>query len=147
MPRLPNLFSFSGPGSPSVLANTVLHAEVQVDWAVELMRAAKRRGITEVEPRSDAARAWTDYVAQAAERTLFPKARSSWYLGANIDGKKRVSMPYAGGFGNHRRHLDDVAQQGYSGLVLTTRTALLAVAVFEFDRLCSRLCDRRGRPN
>lgn len=119
--RLPNLFSFSGPGSPSVLANMVLHAEVQVDWAVELMLAADRAGITEVEPRRDAARAWTDHVAQAADRTLFPKARSSWYLGANIDGKKRVFMPYAGGFGTYRKYLDAVAQQGYSGLVLTMR--------------------------
>ena len=42
VPRLPNLFSFSGPGSPSVLANMVLHAEVQVDWAVELMLAVGR---------------------------------------------------------------------------------------------------------
>ena len=121
VPRLPNLFSFSGPGSPSVLANMVLHAEVQVDWAVELMLGAARGGITEVEPRRDAALAWTDHVAEAAERTLFPKAQSSWYLGANIDGKKRVFMPYAGGFGNYRKYLDDVAQQGYSGLVLTSR--------------------------
>ena len=66
--------------------------------------------------------AWTAHVAEAAERTLFPRAQSSWYLGANIDGKKRVFMPYAGGFGKYRKHLDDVAQQGYSGLVLTTRS-------------------------
>lgn len=29
VPGLPNLFSISGPGSPSVLANMVLHAEVK----------------------------------------------------------------------------------------------------------------------
>ncbi len=121
VPRLPNLFSFSGPGSPSVLANMVLHAEVQVDWAVELMLEAKRRGITEVEPRRDAAEAWTAHVGEAAEKTLFVKAQSSWYLGANIEGKKRVFMPYAGGFGTYRKILDEVAQRGYEGLVLTTR--------------------------
>jgi len=104
-----------------VLANMVLHAEVQVDWAVELMLTAARRGITEVEPRRDAAQAWTVHVGEAAERTLFPRAQSSWYLGSNIDGKKRVFMPYIGGFGNYRRFLDDVARQGYPGLVLTTR--------------------------
>ena len=121
VPRLPNLFSFSGPGSPSVLTNMVLHAEVQVDWAVQLMVAAIRRGITEVEPRRDAAKAWTGHVAEAAERTLFPRAESSWYLGSNIDGKKRVFMPYIGGFGNYRKALEDTASQGYPGLVLTTR--------------------------
>jgi hypothetical protein len=123
VPRLPNLFSFSGPGSPSVLANMVLHAEVQVDWAVGLMVDALGSGITEVEPRRDAARAWTDHVAEVAERTLFPRAKSSWYLGANIEGKKRVFMPYAGGFGNYRTCLDDTAQRGYPGLVLTTGVA------------------------
>jgi cation diffusion facilitator CzcD-associated flavoprotein CzcO len=121
VPGLPNLFSFSGPGSPSVLANMVLHAEVQVDWAVELMLTAGTRGITEVEPRRDAAVAWTEHVAQASERTLFPKAQSSWYLGANIEGKKRIFMPYAGGFGAYRKYCDDVARSNYAGLVLTTR--------------------------
>jgi cation diffusion facilitator CzcD-associated flavoprotein CzcO len=121
VPRLPNLFTISGPGSPSVLANMVLHAEVQVDWAFDLIVAARNLGVTEVEPRRDAARAWTDHVAEAADGTLFPKAQSSWYLGANIEGKKRVFMPYAGGFGNYRRHCEGVAERGYPGLVLTTR--------------------------
>jgi cation diffusion facilitator CzcD-associated flavoprotein CzcO len=121
VPRLPNLFSLSGPGSPSVLANMVLHAEVQVDWAVALIELATARGIDEVEPRRDAAQAWTDHVGEAAERTLFPKAQSSWYLGANVEGKKRVFMPYVGGFGVYRTHCDEVAERGYAGLVFTTR--------------------------
>jgi cation diffusion facilitator CzcD-associated flavoprotein CzcO len=121
VPGLPNLFTISGPGSPSVLANMVLHAEVQVDWVMELVLTARRLGLTEVEPRRDAADAWTDHVTKAAERTLFPKAASSWYLGANIEGKKRIFMPYAGGFGTYRRHCDAVASQNYAGLVLTTR--------------------------
>jgi cation diffusion facilitator CzcD-associated flavoprotein CzcO len=121
VPGLPNLFTISGPGSPSVLANMVLHAEVQVDWVVDLVRAARHLGVSEVEPRHDAALAWTEHVAQAAERTLFPRAASSWYLGANIEGKKRVFMPYTGGFGTYRRHCDEVARSDYAGLVLTTR--------------------------
>ncbi|OBH20504.1 cyclohexanone monooxygenase [Mycobacterium sp. E3247] len=121
VPGLPNMFTISGPGSPSVLANMVLHAEVQVDWVIELLVTMRRLGVTEVEPRRDAAEAWTEHVATAAEQTLFPKAASSWYLGANIEGKKRVFMPYAGGFGTYRRHCDDVARRHYAGLVLTTR--------------------------
>ena len=122
IPGLPNLFSISGPGSPSVLANMVLHAEIQVDWVMDLILAARERSVDEVEPRADAARAWTDHVAHAADQTLFTKAASSWYLGANIDGKKRTFMPYAGGFGTYRRHCDEIARTGYPGLVLTTHT-------------------------
>jgi cation diffusion facilitator CzcD-associated flavoprotein CzcO len=121
VPRLPNLFSLGGPGSPSVLANMVLHAEVQVDWALDLIMCAIARGVGEVEPRRDAATAWTAHVAEVADSTLFPKAQSSWYLGANIDGKKRVFMPYVGGFGVYRENCDDAAQRGYPGLVFTTR--------------------------
>jgi cation diffusion facilitator CzcD-associated flavoprotein CzcO len=120
---LPNLFTISGPGSPSVLANMVLHAEVQVDWVINLVLAARRLGVSEVEPRRDAAAAWTDHVAKAAGQTLFLKAASSWYLGANIEGKKRIFMPYTGGFGNYRRHCDEVARENYAGLVLTTRSS------------------------
>ncbi|MET0700859.1 MAG: NAD(P)/FAD-dependent oxidoreductase [Mycobacterium sp.] len=121
VPRLPNLFSLSGPGSPSVLANMVLHAEVQVDWVLDLIQFAVARGIDEVEPRRDAAADWTAHVTEVAEHTLFPKAQSSWYLGANIDGKKRVFMPYVGGFGVYRGHCDETAECGYPGLVFTLR--------------------------
>ena len=122
VPGLPNLFTVSGPGSPSVLANMVLHAEVQVDWVIELVLTARGLRVSEVEPRRDAAEAWTAHVGKAADQTLFPKAASSWYLGVNIEGKKRTFMPYAGGFGNYRRHCDTVASQNYAGLVLTTRS-------------------------
>ncbi|MCZ8378975.1 NAD(P)/FAD-dependent oxidoreductase [Mycobacterium sp. CPCC 205372] len=121
IPKLPNLFSFSGPGSPSVLANMVLHAEVQVDWVMALITEARALGVTQVEPRADAADAWTRHVTEVAEGTLFVHAASSWYLGANIEGKKRVFMPYVGGFGNYRRQCDDVAENDYAGLVFTSR--------------------------
>lgn len=121
IPKLPNLFSFSGPGSPSVLANMVLHAEVQVDWVIALIAAARSDGVAQVEARADAAAAWTRHVTEVAEGTLFVHAASSWYLGANIDGKKRVFMPYIGGFGTYRRHCDEVAENDYTGVVFTTR--------------------------
>ena len=120
IPKLPNLFSLSGPGSPSVLANMVLHAEVQVDWVFALIAAARAEGAGVVEARRDAAEAWTRHVGEAAEHTLFVRADSSWYLGANIDGKKRVFMPYVGGFGTYRTHCDTVAENDYAGLVFTS---------------------------
>ena len=127
VPRLPNLFSFSGPGSPSVLANMVLHAEVQVDWVIELIIAAARAGITEVEPRL--MRRGLDRARRRGGRAdAVSEAQSSWYLGANIDGKKRVFMPYVGGFGNYRRFLDDVVQQGYPGLVLHSLNSIASSA-------------------
>ena len=120
IPKLPNLFSFSGPGSPSVLANMVLHAEVQVDWVFDLIASARGEGADQIEVRRDAAAAWTRHVAEAAENTLFVHADSSWYLGVNIDGKKRVFTPYVGGFGTYRSHCDAIAENDYSGVVFTS---------------------------
>jgi hypothetical protein len=46
-------------------------------------------------------------------------ASSSWYLGANVPGKPRVFMPYAGGLARYTSICDDVAQSGYRGFALS----------------------------
>ena len=61
----PNLFTITGPESPSVLVNM----------------------------------------------TLFMKA-DSWYVGANIPGKKRVFMPYVGGNVEYCGHCNESAKMG-----------------------------------
>ena len=58
------------------------------------------------------------HVNDVASRTLFPIG-NSWYLGANVPGKPRVFMPYAGGVGNYRVRCDEVARGGYEGFTLT----------------------------
>jgi hypothetical protein len=45
-------------------------------------------------------------------------ANSSWYLGANVPGKPRVFMPYAGGMAHYTRICDDVALDRYRGFKL-----------------------------
>jgi cation diffusion facilitator CzcD-associated flavoprotein CzcO len=114
----PNLLTVNGPGSPSVLANMVLHAEQQVDWCLALVTECLRTGVDQVEPRADAAEKWTDHLGEVASGTLFTRA-ASWYMGANVEGKKRVFMPYIGGFGNYRRRCDEVRDSGFEGFVLT----------------------------
>jgi hypothetical protein len=48
------------------------------------------------------------------ERTL--RARDdSWYVGANIPGRARVFMPYAGGVPSYRARCEEVAATGYPG--------------------------------
>jgi cyclohexanone monooxygenase len=53
-----------------------------------------------------------------ADFTLFPKA-NSWYVGANVEGKPRVFMPYIGGVQTYRQHCDLVALGGYEGFSFT----------------------------
>jgi hypothetical protein len=58
------------------------------------------------------------HVNDAANATLLPLANSSWYLGANVPGKPRVFMPYAGGMAKYAEICDQVAANGYEGFSL-----------------------------
>ncbi len=114
----PNLFTITGPGSPSVLTNMPTSIEQHVDWITDCLAHLRERDIDRIEADPGAERAWGEHVQAAAEATLLPRASSSWYLGANVPGKPRVFMPYAGGFARYARTCTEVAEDGYRGFVL-----------------------------
>jgi cyclohexanone monooxygenase len=113
----PNLFTITGPGSPSVLSNMPPTIEHHVDWIARALAdlEAKRRSTIEATP--DAEEAWVAHVNEVAAMTLFPKA-NSWYMGANVPGKPRVFLPYLGGVPAYRQKCAEVAANGYEGFVL-----------------------------
>jgi cation diffusion facilitator CzcD-associated flavoprotein CzcO len=110
----PNMFNIAGPGSPSVLANMVLHAELHVNWVADAIAYLDDRDALALEAREDAAADWVQECGRRAAGTLMPQA-NSWYLGANIPGKPRVFMPFIGGFGVYGEIIADVAAAGYKG--------------------------------
>ncbi|GAC1345409.1 MAG: NAD(P)/FAD-dependent oxidoreductase [Acetobacteraceae bacterium] len=114
----PNLFTITGPGSPSVLCNMPVPIEQHVEWIEGCLRHMRANGLTRIEPQPEAVEHWVEHVNAAAAETLLPQASSSWYLGANVPGKPRVFMPYAGGMARYRGICDAVAAKGYEGFVL-----------------------------
>jgi len=114
----PNLFTITGPGSPSVLSNMVVSIEQHVDWIAECIDHLRRKRHDTIEADAGAEQRWVHHVREVAEGTLFPRA-DSWYMGANIPGKPRVFMPYVGGVGQYRRICSDIAARGYPGFRLT----------------------------
>ncbi len=115
----PNLFTITGPGSPSVLCNMPVAIEQHAEWISDCIAAMRERGLERIEPRPEAMDRWVDHVNAAADATLLPQATHSWYLGANVPGKPRVFMPYAGGMAHYRTICADVAAKGYEGFVLS----------------------------
>ncbi|HEX6450974.1 MAG TPA: cyclohexanone monooxygenase, partial [Trebonia sp.] len=115
----PNLFLITGPGSPSVLTNMLVSIEQHVDWITEALAYLGSSGLAAIEPTPRAQDAWVDHVNEIASQTLYPKA-NSWYMGANVPGKPRVFMPYAGGIPAYRATCDEVAGKGYEGFTLTS---------------------------
>ncbi|MBE7197385.1 MAG: NAD(P)/FAD-dependent oxidoreductase [Parafilimonas terrae] len=117
-PGYPNLFTITGPGSPSVLTNMPTAIEQHVDWITDCIRYMREHDLQAIEAKPDAAEAWVAHVNEAAHQTLLPKANSSWYLGANIPGKPRVFMPYAGGLARYAETCAAVARDHYEGFAL-----------------------------
>jgi cyclohexanone monooxygenase len=75
-------------------------------------------GLDRIDATPDATESWVAQVNQAADATLLPMASSSWYLGANVPGKPRVFMPFAGGMARYAGICSEVARDGYRGFAL-----------------------------
>ncbi|MGA9794692.1 MAG: NAD(P)/FAD-dependent oxidoreductase [Rhizomicrobium sp.] len=113
----PNLFTVTGPLSPSVLANMPTAVEQHVDWIADCLSYLKAHDIKSIEATPDAQKEWTEHSDMVASQSLYPRA-NSWYLGSNIPGKPRRFGVYIGGFSNYSQRCEAVAQNGYDGFVL-----------------------------
>jgi cation diffusion facilitator CzcD-associated flavoprotein CzcO len=116
----PNLFTVTGPGSPSVLCNMPVAIEQHAEWIANCIAHLRARGIERIEAKPEAMEDWVGQVNAAANATLLPLATHSWYLGANVPGKPRVFMPYAGGMVRYREICEKVAANNYEGFALSS---------------------------
>ena len=119
----PNLFTITGPGSPSVLSNMLPTIEHHVEWIADCLGYLRDRKIGEMEASLEAQDGWVEHANAVASKTLRYSC-SSWYLGANVPGKPRVFMPYIGGMPSYREKCAAVAMAGYEGFHLATATAV-----------------------
>jgi cation diffusion facilitator CzcD-associated flavoprotein CzcO len=118
MPGFPNLFTITGPGSPSVLTNMPVAIEQHVEWIADCIGHLRANGIRTIEASEEAVRSWGAHVDEVARATLLYDAKHSWYFGANVAGKPQVFMPYAGGMARYRRVCAEIAEQGYKGFLM-----------------------------
>ena len=110
----PNMFTISGPGSPSLLSNVIVSTEQHVDYVADILDRMTERGAVIVEPTEDAVSEWVEHVNAKAAETLYPEAES-YYNGDEVAGKPRVFMPYSGGVRGYRRILEKAAADDYRG--------------------------------
>ncbi|MFN8511460.1 MAG: NAD(P)/FAD-dependent oxidoreductase [Chloroflexia bacterium] len=118
MAGFPNLFTITGPGSPSVLSNMIVSIEQHVEWVTDCIDYLLEHDYRTIEPTLEAQEAWVAHVNEVGNATLYPRA-NSWYMGANIPGKPRVFMPYIGGVGTYRQKCAEITASGYTGFTLT----------------------------
>lgn len=116
----PNLFLVSGPGSPGALANVPTSLELQIDWMGDFVEHLRRNDLRTIEVTEKAQQEWLHHTNSLVEGTvvLHPSC-NSWWIGANVPGKKRVFMSYAGGIPEFRRRCLEEAAAGYPGFELS----------------------------
>jgi cation diffusion facilitator CzcD-associated flavoprotein CzcO len=115
----PNLFTITGPGSPSVHVNMVMAVEQHVDWIGDCLTFLRDNRLRTIEASAEAEDAWVEHVGSLVNGTIRASdACNSWYLGANVPGKPRVFMTFVGGLPAYRQKCDEVAASGYAGFII-----------------------------
>jgi len=118
----PNLFTITGPQSPSVLSNMPVSIEQHVEFIGRIIGDMDERGAATIEPTPEAEEEWVAHNQELANGTLFPTA-DTWYMGANIPGKPRVFMPNLDFVGPYRAKCDDIAAGDYPGFAFSATGA------------------------
>jgi len=113
----PNLFTVTGPGSPSVLTNMVTSIEHHVEWITDLLEEMRSAGQHTIEADAAAQDEWADHVTGQAGPIQVHESCNSWYLGANVPGKTRAYMPYSAGLNVYMERCAEIAADGYPGFI------------------------------
>ena len=111
--NFPNLFL----AISTAFGNYPVCAEMIVEWITDCIRYVREKGYARIAPTPQAEEAWVQHAAELAEGSLFA-AGNSWFVGANIPGKKRVFLLYANTVPAYRQRCAEVAAKGYEGCVL-----------------------------
>ncbi|MFK7899097.1 MAG: flavin-containing monooxygenase [Myxococcota bacterium] len=116
VPGFPNMLMLYGPQSTTAFCNGPVCAEVQGDWVANLLGYLRSEGLGVFEPTQASGEAWSEMLAMIAEESLFGRT-DSWYMGANIPGKRRqlLNLPMSD---EYVARLADCAAKGYDGFEL-----------------------------
>jgi cation diffusion facilitator CzcD-associated flavoprotein CzcO len=92
-------------------------AEMVVEWIADCIDYMRTKGFERIAPTPEAEEAWVEHSNSLVEGSLVLKG-NSWFIGANIPGKKRAFLLYANTAPNYRKKCAEVAASGYEGFML-----------------------------
>ncbi|EUC43522.1 hypothetical protein COCMIDRAFT_38523 [Bipolaris oryzae ATCC 44560] len=124
VPGFPNAFFLYAPQAPSSIVNGPPFIELQVDWLTRLLEKLRNENIKSIEASEKAAEVWKKLVWSTFRMTLSAET-DSWWVGANIPGKKRKLLVWFGGIQSWWNKCQN-ALQGWenSGFVLGMSNAV-----------------------
>jgi cyclohexanone monooxygenase len=125
----PNLFTVTGPQSPSILHNMPHAIEDHVNLIADILEFMRRNEFIQVEPSEAAEAEWVEHVEVIADSTLYSKTPSV-YMGSFLPGRtKSQCQVYMGGGPAYRQHCEEVVKHGFEGFEFAACTKSLREAV------------------
>ena len=113
--NFPNLFTVTGPGSPSVLSNMMPSIEQHVNWITDCIDWMETNDKKVIESSKTAEDEWMVLVNEIADMTIFTDTKS-WYNGSNIDTKAKAFLPFIG-VPVYAEMLEEVVTEDYKGFI------------------------------
>ncbi len=113
--NFPNLFTVTGPGSPSVLSNMMPSIEQHVNWITDCIQWMMENNKKVIESSKSAEDEWMVLVNEIADMTIFTDTKS-WYNGSNIDKKAKAFLPFIG-VPVYTEMLEDIVAENYKGFI------------------------------
>ena len=101
----------------TAFCNYTVCAETIVEWIANCIGHLREKNLVSIAPTLEAEEAWVEHANELGAQTLLSDA-NSWFMGANIPGKKRAILLYANTAPAYRQKCDDVAANGYEGFEL-----------------------------
>ncbi|KAK5686420.1 hypothetical protein LTS10_002538 [Elasticomyces elasticus] len=116
--RFPNFFFTYGPQAPTAFSNGPSCIEIQGDWITDVLTDMRDRKLRKIDADPQAEAEWKELVNDLINDTPRGKV-DSWYNGANIPGKPREHLNYAGGIPRYKKTIEEVRTNGYDGFHLS----------------------------
>jgi cation diffusion facilitator CzcD-associated flavoprotein CzcO len=91
--------------------------EIVVEWISDCVGYMQKKHLTRIAATPQAEAAWIEHSNELLVGSLLTQA-NSWFIGANIPGKKRAFLIYANTAPAYRKKCAEVAAKGYEGFVL-----------------------------
>lgn len=112
VPGFPNMFTVCGPHIP--FGNMPVILDLQMRWIGKTIGHMNDNRLAGIEVSSEAASLWCTHLEETFRKTLFAasaKETGSWFVGANVPGKRPAPLFYFGSVQSWLSWLEDEALQ------------------------------------
>ncbi|KAK3697390.1 hypothetical protein LTR37_017452 [Vermiconidia calcicola] len=115
----PNMFMLSAPQSP--FANLPIVLDNTADWIEKVIGYMEKNGYKTMEPTHEGQEKWCKTLNDSYNSTVLPQAAlqaGSWYIGANVPGKKVSPLFWFGGAPPYFQICQQEVDNNFPGLTM-----------------------------